>query len=121
MSLNIKIVSIPHSAHRYPTAGDWYNSNGVDLIEVSQLPDERYELLLAVHELVEAALCKQAGISESTVDAWDTKFAGEGEPGDDPRCPYFRQHTRAETIERLLAAMLDVDWDSYEAELAKLP
>lgn len=35
------------------------------------------------------------------------------EPGDDPHAPYKREHQFAETIERLLANELEVDWNAY--------
>jgi len=36
-----------------------------------------------------------------------------GEPGDDPRAPYYREHQFASGMERLMAAELGVDWQQY--------
>ncbi len=58
-------------------------------------------------------LCMERGISFKAIDRFDMQFKGEGEPGDDPRAPYYRQHQVASGIERLLAAELGVDWVTY--------
>ena len=90
--------------------------NGDLLISVSKMSDPRYETLVAAHELIEAMLCRQAGISERAVDAFDRhyeahrKAGDQSEPGDDPRAPYHRQHVAATKIERELAALLGVVW-----------
>ena len=55
------------------------------------MTDRRYELLVALHELVEALLCKEAGVSQERVDALDEAYEAkrlpddkDSEPGDDP-------------------------------------
>src|SRR5262249_37826766 len=82
-----KIVSevIDHTAQRYDTAGDWwFDPDGTLHVAVSKMSDPRYTVLLAMHELTEAILCRHAGVTTEQVDAWDM---GEGadvdEPGDD--------------------------------------
>lgn len=120
--MKIQIETIPHDAQRYPTVGDyWADSGGVEQIRVSSMPDWRYEALVAVHELVEMVLVKQRGISEQAITEFDIGFeqareAGtvRGEPGDDPRAPYQREHFFATNLERLLAAELGVDWFEYD-------
>jgi len=142
---NIEIKTIPHNGQLYPTVGNWffkrevitrfdvaknsYVSNVEDVlhIEVSQLSDPRRELLIAIHELVEVALCQHAGITQEMVDEFDKKFEANrpenffDEPGDDPNAPYHRQHCLATGIERILAAALEVTWKDYENELESLP
>ncbi len=118
----IHIESIPHDKQRYPTVGDyWQESDGVDHVRVSELQDWRYQALVAVHELVEMILAKHRGISEEAISAFDVAFEHDrelgkvlGEPGDDPRAPYRREHFFATNVERLLAAELEVDWGAYE-------
>jgi hypothetical protein len=82
------------------------------------MSDWRYEVGVAIHELVEATACKHAGVSEQAVTAWDT---GPGkdldDPGDDPRSPYHKQHVFAEKIERQVMDELGVDWARYTAEV----
>ncbi len=121
---------IPHNEQRYETAGDWQaQKDGSCHITVSRLPDPRYEILVAIHELIEATLCAQRGIKQSDVDTFDQLFEHErgnlgalhgpdDEPGDDPRAPYRRQHRIATAIEMLLATEMGVDWADYERELA---
>lgn len=113
--------TIPHSHQRYDTVGDWQAAGGDITIRVSKLSDPRYEKLVALHEVVEALLCKWTGISEESVDEWDRTFTPEGgEPGDDRNCPYHAQHTIASVVERLAADLLGVDWNLYLASLDTL-
>ena len=69
--MNVKIVTIPHEEQRYPTVGDWVVNGDNLYISVSKMSDPRYELLVAVHELVEVLLCKERGISQVLVDKFD--------------------------------------------------
>lgn len=141
--MNYHIVVIPHSTHRYETVGDYWIKGGLSteirvsdcliaatedttepynptkVSETVQLAD-RYEFLLAVHELVEAFLCRDAGIDYHAIDVFDIGYEGDGEPGDNPAAPYHAQHVIATEIEHRLADVLGVDWDKYDADLLKL-
>ncbi len=121
---------IAHADQRYPTVGDWQAvADGSCHITVSKMSDPRYEVLVAIHELIEATLCAERGIKQSVVDEFDKLFEAErearkhhpdAEPGDDPRAPYHRQHRFATAIETLLAFEMGVDWDAYEREVSEL-
>jgi hypothetical protein len=165
--MDITVNVIPHFEQRYPTTGDWRfyknwtrgNGDEVEMlsIAVSEMGDWRYEFLIAVHEIIEAGLCKHAGIDEPTVKRFDELYeirrtvnaggvyAGEdgpytmepttpgdltelylifgcnciptadSEPGDDIHAPYYKQHQLATSVERMLTAELEVDWNAYEA------
>ena len=126
--MKIIIETIPHEQHRYTTVGDWfYDPDGTLRIKVSELSDWRREMLIAVHELVEALMCKHDGVTVESVDKFDKEFEAhrhpdnKDEPGDDPSAPYVKQHCVATGIERILAAALDVQWKPYEDELCELP
>lgn len=131
--MKILIETIPHSAQRYETVGDWvkepsgWYEGPVDFtIKVSELGHEQMEALVAIHELVEFFLCEFAypRVTQKTVDDFDNLFlqwqdAGirskDAEAGDDERAPYTRQHCMATAVERMLAAYIGVPWDVYEA------
>jgi hypothetical protein len=121
----ITIETVPAAKMRYPTVGDWqFKPDGTLHITVSRMSDHRYEFLLALHELVEALLCRQAGISEAAVDAFDEAYERHRKPGDDSEpgdaagAPYRREHVIASVTERLAADLLKVDWNRYDAEVA---
>jgi hypothetical protein len=121
--MKIFIITQPHSLQRYNTIGDWYTNktNGEVSIMVSQLGFWRYELLIAVHELVEAFLCMHDGVSEESVDKFDKEFVQrDQEPGDSINAPYQKQHCLATGIERILAACLGVKWAEYEEAIERL-
>ncbi len=125
-----RINIIDHDEQRYPTTGDWDiphdEKNLFFNVNVSKMRNWRYEMLVGIHELIEAVLCKHAGISEQAVTDFDVEFeknrkpGDDSEPGDDPRAPYFHQHSFATYVERKLAVQLDVDWDEYEAANERL-
>lgn len=122
----IHIQSIPHKKHRKGvgvTSGDWFTKNNIDYIKVSKMSDPRYELLIAVHELIEKSICEQDGITVAMVDKFDYNWKehdGISEAGNDPNAPYHKQHRIAEIVERLLAVELGVDWNQYDKEVMSL-
>jgi hypothetical protein len=129
--MEIEIKTIPHEGQRYETVGDWLifkASKGLPppvgefklLVRVSDMGDWRKEALVAVHELVEALLCHARHISDESVTAFDLAFNGSGEPGDDPACPYRKEHFFATSVERLLAAEFGVDWIEYDSSVANV-
>lgn len=107
---------------RYPTVGDWrITESGIE-VDVLATQDPRYELLLAVHEVIEAWLCARAGITTDAVDTFDMEFVKihpdpNLEPGDDPKAPYHVQHNIATEIEKILAWRYNVKWSRYEKYL----
>jgi hypothetical protein len=100
--LRIVIETIDHSKQRYPTVGDWQIDKAGNLhITVSRMSDQRYEFLVAAHEMIEAYLAMHAGMSPETVDRFDKAYEAKRKPGndsepcDDPRAPYHREHVFA--------------------------
>lgn len=129
--MNIQIQTIHPYKQRYVTLGDWFHVKLCDqhigeseetrtVIRVSELGDERYEFLIAFHELVEMMLCKVRGIPAAAVDEFDQNFSGTGEPGDDPASPYFREHQFAFMLERMMAHEMGVNWREYEQVCEKV-
>jgi len=124
--MKIDIQTIDHSKQRYPTVGDWYFSGDTLFIRISKMSDARYEFLVLLHELVEWKLCDWAGITVEMVDEFDKKFEDNrhpdniDEPGDDGGAPYRIQHCIATGIERIVAALLGVNWNDYAKEVQSL-
>lgn len=106
---------------RYSSIGDWFpDGGGTDRIEVQEMGNRIYEFLIAIHELVESELCRMNGVTSEQVDEWDIHtFKGDGEPGDDPLCPYHKEHVFASKVERMVANEMGVDWNSYNDFLTK--
>jgi len=113
--INIKVI--PQDQQRYETAGDYVEKDGNLDIRITDYGNDDYFFLIAVHELIEAYLCKKKGIDFEKIDKFDMEFKGEGEPGDDINCPYKYQHEFATIIERLLASRLKIDWVEYNNEI----
>jgi hypothetical protein len=118
--MKFTVEVIPHVCQRYNTVGDWqFREDETLVIRVSDLGDWRMELAIAIHELIETYLCKEAGVTEEMVDdfdlAWvDSRKPGDtSEPGDDPRAPYHKQHVAATRVERLVCLVLGVSWRKY--------
>lgn len=123
--MKITIEVIPHLKQRYNTCGDWqFDSKGNLAIRVSEMPKSGYKgsMLIAVHELVEALLCQDRGITTEMVDEFDLKFdaTADWEPGDDPMCPCHKEHCYATGVERTLASELNVQWLPYDNEIIEM-
>jgi hypothetical protein len=119
--MKIVMKSIPHNQQRYETCGDWWvDPDGTWQFRTSELQDWRHMTLILVHEFVEFVLCQWAGITVKEVDEFDKAFEAArpdgnvDEPGDASDAPYRRQHCMATGVERILAALLHVNWRDYE-------
>lgn len=115
--MQILIESIPHKDQRYDTCGDYYNEYAGDTlrIKVSELADKREMLLIAIHELIEWAICDTKGITNEAIDTFDMAYGTQsGEPGDDPAAPYYLAHQIATVAEQLVASIMGVDWAAYK-------
>lgn len=123
--MKVTIETIPHYEQRYSTIGDWQiiptSETDRELkIKVSDLGDWRLEFLVALHEMVEVALCMVNGVTEKEVDEFDMNYTKGGEPGDDINAPYHGEHVFAGCIERLMANEMGIDWSAYENAIAEL-
>lgn len=123
--MRIVIDTIPHAEQRYKTSGDWYyGEDGTLHIKVSALPERaggwKAEACVAIHELVEALLCKAHGITAEEVDGFDLRHNGSGEPGDDFDAPYRREHRAATVPEFFLLDALDLERERYDAAFEEL-
>ncbi len=117
MSLIIEVKTIPQNQHRYPTLGDYVGHERLRFIQVSDMGNAKYEFLVAMHELIEQALCFSRGISEDSVTQFDIAFEKSGkagEPGDDPQAPYHKEHVYATAIEYSLCKELGLDITAYD-------
>lgn len=112
----IIIQTIPHKKQRYPTLGDYWETNKTIEFRVSQ-SDEKAEMLILIHELVEAFLTKVRKIKWEDIDNFDIqldKINPELEPGDQKEAPYYKEHQIATIIERLLCFEMGLSWEEYE-------
>lgn len=112
---------IPFSHMRYATVGDWWlKGEGEFDITVAAMGDADSEFLVALHELVEAYLCRKAGITDEEVTAFDKAFEAKrqpgntDEPGDESDAPYRQQHRTATLVEMIVADAAGVDWKQHE-------
>jgi hypothetical protein len=134
----IDVAVIRHDEQRMPTWADWWWKDDAHYPELtmkmSDLSDWRYLYLGAIHELVEAFICKCKGIPQEAVDQFDEDFerrrvAGEKtaacgcpitqDPGSDTHAPYRLQHMLATQIEYGLAAVMGVDAATYDKACAE--
>jgi hypothetical protein len=141
------IETIPHERQQYDTVGDWFwePEFGRIRVLVSDLGDWRMNFCCGVHELIEAALCVRAGITQEDVCRFDELYeqkrqsvlhgietpdadlvmletfmcscipSEDSEPGEDLHAPYRREHAVADFIERGLAWALRLPWCAYAA------
>ena len=127
--MNIHILTIPNEdiklRHGFTGADWWWDEAGDLQVRVAaEMEHWREAMALAVHETVEALMCKHNGVTVAHVDEFDAKFKGENEidvnAGDESDAPYRLEHTYATAIERVLTGVLGVDWKEYDTRLGKL-
>ncbi len=121
--LDITIRTILDKNQRYNTSGDYFRSGETDNIRVSKMGKWQYEMLIAIHELVELALIRNAGIKIKDIDAFDIQFEEERkmgihgqteEPGDAPDAPYRNQHEIATIVEKIVCSAMGISWQDYD-------
>lgn len=118
---SVKIEVIPPKQMRYRTCGDWFWTERECLtIQVADTGEWKYNLLVAVHELIEVILCTSDGVTTKQVDSFDLAHQDDEDPGTHPKAPYHKQHIVAMGIEMMLAALLGVKWRPYEETLDRI-
>jgi hypothetical protein len=103
----IRIKFIPRKLQRYDTSYDWQIKDGVLTIritrskDINKKNDWRYDIEAGIHEMVEALLCDEAGITDKVVDEWDMGFEHTGafSGGNHPASPYRREHFFASALD----------------------
>lgn len=125
--MNVEIKVIPHAQQRYETCGDWWFApDGTLHIRVSEMEKDDYEFLVAIHELVEAWVCRDRGVNENSITQFDKEYEDErvagddSEPGDSLFSPYKYEHCLATGIERILCSILNVPWIRYSDAILSL-
>lgn len=113
--MRIEIKTIDASVMRYPTAGDWewLPDGALKITAPDYGGQDQSALLVALHELVEAWLCRRDGVTDQEVTKFDTDHPKLEEPGDDPRAPYHIQHQAAMLTEKTVAMSFSADWDAH--------
>lgn len=120
-----KSISMKEMIARYgvESAGDyWRPRQELINIRALELGNPDYEFLIILHEIIEEYLCTKRGIKETDIQAFDQKFSeegGEGEPGDDKRAPYYKEHQFATKIEKLMATQMGIKWRDYSRAVDK--
>lgn len=124
--MNIEIKTISHNHQRYPTCGDYYYEDNKTKIFISDMKNEKYEFLVAIHEQIEEFLTRLHRIKEEHITKFDKQFENNRQPGDysepgnDILAPYYREHQFATIIEKMIAAELKVNWEDYEKAIINL-
>lgn len=122
--MKITIQSCPQERIRSNQSGDWwahgehqYTIHVLDTL----LPES--QLAIAIHELIEAYLCRKNGVTDGDVCAFDEHYEAERkegkhksdeEPGDDPGAPYRKEHAAATHVERAACHAFELSWQSHE-------
>jgi hypothetical protein len=116
----ITIKTIEHKKQAYPTCGNFWLSPKTIQIRVSKMDNNDYELMVALHEFVEQHLCSKNNITVQAIDKFDKEFERKrkkgniDEPGNDPKCPYYKYHQFATKLEKLMCKELGIKWNVYD-------
>ena len=113
--MRIEIKSIDPAAIRYSTCGDWQWLPDASMkVSVPDYANRNSEFLVALHEMVEAWLCRKDHITEAEVSAWDINNPELEEPGDSKNAPYHHQHMVAMQVEKIVCEAMKINWDDHQ-------
>ena len=122
----IQVEVITHAEQRYPTCGDWIFDGDTLTVRISDTGHRDSNILVAIHEIVEAFLCEAHGVTQEEVDSFDMAYeqnrTGESleEPGDCVSAPYHAEHKAADIVERIVALNMPTDWIDHNARIGDL-
>lgn len=117
---SVSIETVTTKSMRYRTVGDWFFTEpGVLKIQVADTGNWIYNMLVAIHELIEVCLCAHKGIEQKSVDAFDMAHEDDEDPGSHPKAPYHDQHMIALSVEMMLSVAFGIKWRPYEYVLEK--
>lgn len=135
--MKIKFITTETAPGGYTTVGYWRftqpENKGELHIEVAKLPDRRFWIAVAGHELIEALWCKLRGITTETCDAFDDWAEGQYQLGNWPKtfeagfyktCPYKVGHVMGSYWERIIITLTGASWQTYDRacnDVMKIP
>lgn len=108
--INIQIIPVGcmRPGWRY---GDYFlDERGTLQIRVSEFENQIDTLALVLHELNEAWLCAAKGVTIKKIDEFDLSHPETEDPGLLKCAPYFEEHAKSESIERLVCHQNGRDW-----------
>jgi hypothetical protein len=128
--MKIILRSLPLRRIRNNQCGDWWlRASGKIEASSARMSDERSEIAVAIHELIEAWLCRAHGVTDEAVCAFDAMFEEErtqglhdeeAEAGDDPRAPYRSEHKAATAVEREVCDAFGLTWPDHCRNVAEV-
>lgn len=117
----ITLSPIHPSKLRYSTVGDWFlRGSEIEVLCADTGECDDSVFLVMLHEMIEAKLCLNAGITEEDVTEWDVAHPELEEPGDHPDAPYHKQHCLALIVEQCACKALGLSWEEHESNVAKI-
>lgn len=127
---NIVVKTVPNEEikirHGFTGADWWWEGDTLQVRVAAELTDWKERAALIVHEVAEALISRDMGITVTQVDDYDAKFErehpGDGTTnvGDIDDCPYRQPHNYATAIERVLASAMNISWQNYDDRLSQL-
>ena len=106
------------------TGADWWFSEegNLQVRIAAEISKPEWCNALMLHEIFEAVICKQMGITVKQIDDFDREYEkGDGcynhslDAGDSKGCPYSVPHSLATAPERIYAAMVPgFCWREYD-------
>jgi hypothetical protein len=121
---DINIKFIPQSEQRFndvEQVGDYWETDTSIEFRITKLPNVAFSQAILLHELIEKFRNNQLGITDASVDAFDSGPGAElDDPGLSPDAPYHKTHMEADVIERAFIIFSGNDWAEYEKTIDDL-
>ena len=118
--LDIIIKQIPPIFQEYETWGNYKKIENTTYFLISDHGNDFFTKLTLIHEIIEYTLLEYKDANLEALDKFDIEFEKDpkrvemyGEPGNDPDCPYKKEHEIAEIVARMMCMHLGVDYELY--------
>ena len=125
--VHIKIIPQKEHRERFYVGDYWEEDEGATLqVRATDLGDWQKSMAIIQHELLEYLLCRNRGIEEPDILAFDRLFEkeqrvthGTNEAGDDPRAPYRREHEVSNIVENIYLYEMGITQKEYNDAIDK--
>lgn len=95
--MKIIMETLPHVTQIYEACGNyWVDEDGTIQIRVSETGKDDFNWLVFLHEMIVQKLCEHRGIKLTD-----------------------KEHLFASGIEKIMASLLDIDWNKYSKTISK--
>jgi|SRR5208283_1789864 len=117
---DIRIKFIPVGEMRYPSTGDYFETDKTIEFRIALMPNEIHMAAVLLHEVAEFFDVRRRGVLLKDIDNFDMSHPELDEPGWDKAAPYAVSHALADAVERVFILGAGEFWPEYDEAVENL-